>query len=92
MPKRPASRDEPPPALPPPAAAPDIEPLLRELTGRVLDALNRNTAAILASGIMAARGRPHTPEEAMRLHQEMIATLWPRGPVTPKPAEREEAA
>ena len=92
MPKRPASRDEPSPALPPPPAAPDIEPLLRELTGRVLDALNRNTAAILAAGLMASRGRPHTPEEAMRLHQEMIATLWPRGPATPKPDEREEAA
>ena len=92
MPRRSAPHNEPPPAPPPPPAGPDIEPLLRELTGRVLDALNRNTAAILASGIMASRGRPHTPEEAMRLHHEMIATLWPRGPAAPKPAEREEAA
>ncbi len=91
MPRRSAPHDAPPPS-PPPLGAPDIEPLLRELTGRVLDALNRNTAAILASGLMAARGRPHTPEEAVRLHQEMIATLWPRGPAAPKPAEREEAA
>jgi len=77
---------------PPPLPAPDVEPLLRELTGRVLDALNRNTAAILAAGIMSSRGRAHTPEEAVHLHQEMIATLWPRVPVPPRPAEREVAA
>jgi hypothetical protein len=96
MPRRSAPPNEPPPAPPPPSppslGAPDLEPLLRELTGRVLDALNRNTAAILASGLMAARGRPHTPEEAVRLHQEMIATLWPRAQATPKPVEREAAA
>ncbi|HUA77834.1 MAG TPA: hypothetical protein VMA86_09190 [Acetobacteraceae bacterium] len=94
MPKKPAPAREkaPEPALP---ATPDLEPLLRELTGRVLDALNRNTAAILAAGIMSSRGRAHTPEEAIRLHQEMIATLWPRvpgpPPGTPKPAEQEAA-
>lgn len=70
------------------ASGPDIEPLLRELSQRVLDAMNRNTAAILASGIMASRGRPHTPEEALRLHQEMINTMWPRQP-TPAQAREE---
>jgi hypothetical protein len=79
-----------PPVSPPLGA--DLEPLLRELTGRVLDALNRNTAAILAAGIMSSRGRAHTPEEAVGLHHEMIATLWPRAPAPPRPAGREEAA
>ncbi|MGH7103419.1 MAG: hypothetical protein ACREFJ_13585 [Acetobacteraceae bacterium] len=60
------------------AAGPDLEPLLRELSQRMLDALNRNTAAILAAGIMSSRGRPHTPDEAVRLHQEMITTMWPK--------------
>lgn len=60
------------------AAGPDLEPLLRELSQRMLDALNRNTAAILAAGIMSSRGRPHTPDEAVRLHQEMINTMWPK--------------
>lgn len=69
-------------------SGPDIEPLLRELSQRVLDAMNRNTAAILAAGIMASRGRPHTPEEALRLHQEMINTMWPRQPA-PAPAREE---
>ncbi|MGH7160940.1 MAG: hypothetical protein ACREFS_12785 [Acetobacteraceae bacterium] len=60
------------------AAGSDLEPLLRELSQRMLDALNRNTAAILAAGIMSSRGRPHTPDEAVRLHQEMINTMWPK--------------
>ena len=70
----------------------DIEPLLRELTGRVLDALNRNTAAILAAGIMSSRGRPHSPDEAIRLHQEMISTMWPRVAAASQPAEEEVVA
>jgi len=89
MPRKPA------PAVPEPVSAPaasapsgpDIEPLLRELSQRMLDGLNRNTAAILAAGIMSSRGRPHTPEEALRLHQEMINTMWPRAP---SPARAEE--
>lgn len=83
-PEEPSPQAEPAPS---PAGAvaspPDIEPLLRELSQRILDAMNRNTAAILASGIMASRGRPHTPEEAIRLHQEMINTMWPPRPPAP---------
>ncbi len=75
------------PAPSPAASGPDIEPLLRELSQRILDAMNRNTAAILAAGIMASRGRPHTPEEALRLHQEMINTMWPRVPAPTRAAE-----
>jgi hypothetical protein len=92
MPRKTAPSD---PSLPAEAAfasAPDIEPLLRELTGRVLDALNRNTAAVLAAGIMSSRGRPHSPDEAIRLHQEMINTIWPRVPSPPTPAEEDVAA
>ncbi len=90
MPRKSAPPAGAPPALPLPST-PDLEPLLRELTGRVLDALNRNTAAILAAGIMSSRGRPHTPEEAIRLQQEMIGTLWPRAAAAPKPADQEPA-
>ncbi|MDA8051379.1 MAG: hypothetical protein M0002_15495 [Rhodospirillales bacterium] len=90
MPRKQAQAE---PVRPPEPVAPapsghDIEPLLRELSQRMLDALNRNTAAILAAGIMASRGRPHTPEEALRLHQEMINTIWPKGP---GPARAEES-
>ena len=52
-----------------------LDAALREL----LAALDRSAAASLAGGIIAASGKPHTPEEALAVQQEVLRTMFSPG-------------
>lgn len=43
----------------------------------LIAALDRDAAAALAAGIIAASGRPHTPAEAIEVQQQVLRTMFP---------------
>ena len=49
-----------------------LDAALRDLVA----ALDRATAASLAGGIIAASRKPHTPEEALAVQQEVLRTMF----------------
>ncbi|HME26038.1 MAG TPA: hypothetical protein VKI44_32680 [Acetobacteraceae bacterium] len=43
----------------------------------LMAALDRNTAASLAAGIIAASGKVHTPAQAIEVQQQVLRTMFP---------------